>query len=345
MGKPHRHSLAVAILLALLALLGVAVLTLSLEIRPNPRIPSSGAYYTVKEGSGASAVAQELQTQGLLRSAVTFKILAHLEGKDTAIKSGSYLIKPSMDALAILRLLVLGRQALVRVTVPEGYTLGQTALLLESRGILSSQDFVAAAKDPALMNEEGIQALSCEGYLFPDTYFFPKNYPAADAVRTMIEAFRKRVAESIPEIANTSAVDLQSRVVLASIVEREYRVQAEAPLMASVFFNRIKIGMALQSCATVVYVLTEKMGKPHPEVVYDRDLKIADSYNTYMNRGLPPGPICSPGLTAIRAAFYPASSTYLYFRLVDSAEGIHHFSESLEEHNQAAAFIVKKVGG
>jgi UPF0755 protein len=130
-------------------------------------------------------------------------------------------------------------------------------------------------------------------------------------------------------------------VSLASIVEREYRVDDEAPLMAGVFFNRLQIGMALQSCATVEYVITEIQGRPHPERLFDRDTEIRDPYNTYMNAGLPPGPICSPGMVALNAVFNPAESDYLYFRLIDPAAGRHYFSRTLDDHIQAGVFYVK----
>ena len=160
----------------------------------------------------------------------------------------------------------------------------------------------------------------------------------------MLKAFRDRLA-SIPEASALNSKELHEKVILASIVEREYKVKEEAPLMASVFYNRLKIKMALQSCATVVYVITERLGKPHPDVIYDRDLKLDDPYNSYEHAGLPPGPISNPGLTSLRAAFYPATSRYLYFRLVDADAGKHHFSASLEEHLDARRLFIKKVGG
>ncbi|HOX92645.1 MAG TPA: endolytic transglycosylase MltG, partial [Spirochaetales bacterium] len=126
-----------------------------------------------------------------------------------------------------------------------------------------------------------------------------------------------------------------------SIVEREYRLPEEAPRMASVFLNRLKIGMALQSCATVVYVITQRLGKPHPSRLFDRDLEIPDPFNTYRQPGLPPAPIANPGLVALSAVFRPESSRYLYFRLVDEASGRHYFSETLDEHIRAGSLSVK----
>jgi UPF0755 protein len=128
---------------------------------------------------------------------------------------------------------------------------------------------------------------------------------------------------------------------LASIVEREYRAIDEAPLIAGVFYNRLRIGMPLQSCATVEYVITEIQGKPHPERLFDRDTEIRDPYNTYIRSGLPPGPISVPSRIALDAVFHPQASDYLYFRLINPAEGRHYFSRTLDEHIQAGALYVK----
>jgi UPF0755 protein len=138
-----------------------------------------------------------------------------------------------------------------------------------------------------------------------------------------------------------SAAELNRRVIIASIVEREYRVPDEAPLMAGVFFNRMNIGMALQSCATVEYVITEIQGRPHPEILLNRDLEIQSPYNTYIVPGLPPGPICSPGATAMEAALRPQKSDYFYFRLTDAAIGKHYFSRTLDDHIKAGLLYLK----
>jgi UPF0755 protein len=135
--------------------------------------------------------------------------------------------------------------------------------------------------------------------------------------------------------------ELNNMVILASIVEREYRRGEEAPLMAGVFSNRLGIGMALQSCATVEYIITEIQDRPHPEVLSTRDTEIRDPYNTYIRPGLPPGPICAPGKVALRAALFPEKSNFLYFRLVDEASGKHYFSRTLDDHIRAGRLYVK----
>jgi UPF0755 protein len=135
--------------------------------------------------------------------------------------------------------------------------------------------------------------------------------------------------------------ELNKRIIIASIVEREYRIPEEAAIMAGVFYNRLNIGMALQSCATVEYIITEIQGRRPPMVIYNRDLEIRDPYNTYLRPGLPPGPISAPGETALRAAFFPEETDYLFFRLVDLASGRHYFSRTLDDHIRAASLYVK----
>jgi UPF0755 protein len=316
---------------------------LVLASRPSEGI-GSGGLFTVERGDTAQSAALALERRGYLRSALAFRIIARLSGQGSSLKAGTYRIQAGMGAKKILDELVSGKQALIRTTLPEGLTLAQVATLLDSLGVAARSDFLEAARSPKLLADLGIPASSAEGYLFPDTYFFPAGFSAEGAIRAMVKAFRDRIA-GIPESAALGPKELHEKIILASIVEREYKSPEEAPRMASVFYNRLKIRMALQSCATVVYLITERLGKPHPEVIFDRDLKIDDPYNTYEHRGLPPGPISNPGMTALLAAFYPAESGYLYFRLVDPDTGKHHFSSTLEEHIDARHLFIKKVGG
>jgi UPF0755 protein len=157
----------------------------------------------------------------------------------------------------------------------------------------------------------------------------------------MADTFFKRLENTGTDFLTLTPKELNDKVILASIVEREYRVDDEAPLMAGVFYNRLNIGMALQSCATLEYIITEIQGRPHPTAIYDRDIAIQDPYNTYNRRGLPPGPISAPGRVALNAVFHPAASDYLYFRLVNPAEGRHYFSKSFDEHIRAGVLYVK----
>ncbi len=344
-GKVRRTLVpAIAAIAATIVLAAAAIaILLALVSRPSEGI-GTGGLFAVERGENAQSVAADLEHRGYIRSAFAFRLIAKAEGLGSSLKAGTYRIVAGMSSHRILDELVSGRQALVRATVPEGFTLSQIAGLLERLGISGKTAFLEASRDGRLLAEIGIPASSAEGYLFPDTYFLPKDYPAENALRSMVKAFRERLA-TIPETASLSAKELHDRIILASIVEREYKTADEAPLIASVFYNRLRIRMAFQSCATVVYVITERLGKPHPEVIYDRDLKLDDPYNSYEHAGLPPGPISNPGMTSLRAAFYPATSRYLYFRLVDANAGKHHFSLTLEEHLDARKLFIKKVEG
>jgi UPF0755 protein len=296
--------------------------------------------FELRPGESASSAGERLKAAGLIRSALLWTLVARLDPEP--VKAGTYRLEPPLSMLAIRDMLVSGRQLLIRVTVPEGFTLRKTAALLETAGISTADSFLAAAAEPELLRTYGIPSGSMEGYLYPDTYFFPRNFPAEQVVKKMADTFFLRLKEMIPEAASFTPTELFERVVIASIVEREYRAADEAPLMAGVFYNRLRIGMALQSCATVEYVITEIEGKPHPEVLYNRDIAISHPYNTYVNAGLPPGPISAPGAVALQAAFRPTATDFLYFRLVDPAEGRHRFSKTLDEHVGAGIIYLKR---
>jgi hypothetical protein len=236
-----------------------------------------------------------------------------------------------------------GKQELIKVTVPEGLTLSKTAAILEARKVIAADDFLAAAKNEALLQSYGILGGSAEGFLFPDTYFFSYDETAEHIITAMVDNFFNKTA-SIPHFP-TDPIQRYKAVILASIIEREYRVPEEAVKIAGVFTNRLHIGMGLQSCATVEYILTEVQHKPHPERLLNRDLEIDHPYNTYKWRGLPPGPISNPGMTALYAACNPEKSSYLYFRLEDAEVGTHIFTKNLTEHAKAGAIILKRAAG
>lgn len=198
-----------------------------------------------------------------------------------------------------------------------------------------------AASSASLLDQFGIPAENLEGYLFPDTYFFPRSYPAYGVVEEMVENFFRRLAEIAPESLQWDRNKLHQTVIMASIVEREYRRAEEAPLIASVFYNRIEYNIGLESCATLGYIITDIQNKPHPAFLTVEDKRIDSPYNTYKWAGLPPGPISSPGRVALEAAFHPAETEYYYFVLKNPDTGEHYFSEDLQEHNWAKYYYLK----
>ncbi|MDR0315900.1 MAG: endolytic transglycosylase MltG [Treponema sp.] len=303
------------------------------------RIESNLAFLEVRKGESAQSVGLRLERAGLIRNRYFWYALCRFE-KDF-LKSGYYQLEIPASQMAIHRILVTGRQILRRVTIPEGFTLQKTARVFEDAGICQADDFLNVAQDQNTASRYRIPFATMEGYLFPDTYLFPPEYPAVKVVETLVNTFFSRIGEIDSRARDMDPNELGSMVIMASIVEREYRIDEEASLMAGVFFNRLGIGMALQSCATVEYVITEIQGRPHPEVLSTRDTEIRDPYNTYIRPGLPPGPICSPGATSLKAAFEPAPSDYLYFRLVEPSSGRHYFSRTFDDHIRAGLLYVK----
>jgi UPF0755 protein len=297
-------------------------------------------FIEVREGESALSVGRRLETAAVIRSRYFWHLMFRLDGEQ--VKAGSYKIELPASQIKIRSILTGGDQMLVKVTIPEGVTLKKTAGILEDAGICAADKFLAASFSKEILGAYHVPGPTMEGYLYPDTYLFPLGYPASKVVEAMADTFFSRLGGIFPGAGSMSASELNTRVVVASIVEREYRVPEEAAIMAEVFFNRLKIGMALQSCATVVYVITEIQGRPHPAQLFNRDLEIKDPYNTYLRPGLPPGPISAPGETALKAAFYPAPSDYLYFRLVDLSSGRHYFSRTLDDHIRAGNLYVKE---
>ncbi|MDR0504054.1 MAG: endolytic transglycosylase MltG [Treponema sp.] len=296
-------------------------------------------YVEVRRGESARSVGARLESAGLIKSRQFWYLLNRY--KNEQLKTGTYILDVPASQSAIFRVLASGRQILYRVTIPEGVTLKKTAVILEEAGICPAVEFLAAAADSEIIKSYRIPNASVEGYLFPDTYMFPINFPAHKVIKTMADNFFGKIKTFDASFALMDPQQLNEKVIIASIVEREYRVPEEAALMAGVFYNRLRINMALQSCATVEYIITEIRGRPHPKVLYNIDLEIRSPYNTYMNPGLPPGPISAPGAVALRAAFFPENSDFLFFRVDGTQSGRHYFSKTYDEHIRAGQLYTK----
>ena len=293
----------------------------------------------IRRGESSQSVGLRLERAGLIKNRYFWNFLCRLDSQH--IKTGTYRIQLPVTPLSIHRLLISGQEVLIRVTIPEGVTIRRASIIIEEAGITSADSFMAAARNPAILNQFGVTNSSMEGYLFPDTYLFPAQFPADRVVIAMADNFFYQLENISPGFNTMSKKELNDRIILASIIEREYRVIQEAPIMAGVFNNRLRINMALQSCATVEYIITEIQGRPHPNVLLYRDLEIINPYNTYLYRGLPPGPISAPGVIALRAVMYPQYTDYLFFRLVDPTSGRHYFSRTHDEHIRAGVLIPK----
>lgn len=338
MKKKHvRFTILVPICLLLLAAGSFSVIFLPASFAEKP----AEKLFTIKRGASVRAIAADLKKAGLVRSEYIAYLYFRLFNK--SIKAGTYKLSPAWSIYMLCGYLQEGKQELIKVTVPEGLTLSKTAAILEDRKVIAADDFLAAAKNIALLQSYGITGTSAEGFLFPDTYFFSYGETAERVVTAMLDNFFHKAAD-IPHFPADPARRYEA-VILASIIEREYRVPEEAVKIAGVFSNRLHIGMGLQSCATVEYILTEVQHKPHPERLLNRDLEIDHPYNTYKWRGLPPGPISNPGMTALYAACNPEKNSYLYFRLENAEAGTHVFTKNLTEHTKAGAIILKRAAG
>jgi UPF0755 protein len=312
-------------------------------LNSSPNVPDRGdRFFVVEKGESLSRIAERLGDEGYIRSPAFLLAAARFRRTDGSFKAGWYRVPPGSTTLAVHDLLVSGSQSLVKLTIPEGWTISRIAALVEERGIASAADFDAAARSRALATELAVPAATLEGFLYPDTYFVPAPFPADVLARMMVETFFERLDGVEPGWRSQGGGKLLEKVILASIVEREYQLAEEAPLIASVFVNRIRLGIGLESCATIAYIITEIQHLPHPEYITLEDKGIDSPYNTYKWAALPPGPIANPGRVALDAAFHPARSDYLYFVLRDPGAGKHYFSKDLDTHNKAKKLYLKK---
>jgi len=289
---------------------------------------------TVAPGDRLSQIIEKLRAQGLLGSylgiddAYLLKYLAWANENSNRIKSGVYRLNSSMSLSEIYDKLISGSQDF-KVTIPEGKTAKETAAIIKRRlDAFDDQRFLALVSDQNFIRKLGLSIPSLEGYLYPDTYFFAPGMKEEDIIRTMVQNFISRAEENLRGLEKTETSDTLSfheHVIMASLIEREARLDAERPLIASVIFNRLKKGMRLEIDATVNYALGE-WGR---RLTYD-DLKTSSPYNTYLHSGLPPGPICNPRIESLVATFRPARTDYLYY--VYKGDGSHAFATTYEEH-------------
>ena len=283
--------------------------------------------FLVREGATLNEVATELESRGIIAAKRLFLLWARLMKYGRQIKSGEYLLNAGMPPVKIFEILRKGAIITHSVTIPEGFTRRQIAGLLEKKGLLQKDAFLLLTEDPDVTKRYGISGSSLEGYLYPDTYCFGKGLSSGSIVDVMVERFWEILGPRKERIAELR-MTVEDVVTLASIVEKETGSAEERPVIASVFLNRLKKGMRLESDPTIIYGLKDFDGN-----LKRRHLSESTPYNTYMIRGLPPGPIANPGLEAIDAVLYPAKTHYLYF--VSKNDGSHHFSTTLREHNNA----------
>lgn len=280
--------------------------------------------FEVPYGTSLRQVGERLKSRGLIRSRLAFEIYVRLNPKKRMVKAGRYQLGPGMNLFRVVKELRRGIPSQIRITIPEGLTAQEIADLFSKKGLADRERFLKLLKDPqfigGLIGEEW-KTIS-EGYLFPDTYDFSLDVTEEEIIAKMAKRFLE-VFESEVEAAPPSRK--RELLIIASIVEKEAKKADERPIIAGIFYNRLRRGYPLQSCATVQYAL----GK-HKERLYYKDLEVVSPYNTYLYSGLPPGPIANPGLDSIRAAASPAKVDYLYF--VAKPDGSHIFSTTYQQH-------------
>lgn len=323
-------SIAVVVACTVAALVLGIVAWFQSALRPVSSDPAT-KLVVIKPGN-IKDVARALESSGVVRHATAFRLMAKtrmaLEGEHP--KAGAYDLSPSMSAEEVWQQICAGRVAKRKVTFPEGFTVAQMAERLQVHLQLPTADFLAAAHGSRVKDSLGFRLPPglLEGYLFPSTYEFPVRGDADQIVGTMLTTFRTVFAERYAEEISRRKLSLHEIVTLASLVEREARKPAERALIAGVLQNRLDRGMRLQCDATVQYAL----GGHRSRLLY-RDLKVNSPYNTYLHAGLPPGPICNPGLACLEAALHPAKTDKLFY--VARADGSHVFTRTYEEHQQA----------
>jgi len=301
---------------------------------------------SVNAGQSPSEIADLLQKQGVIDSAVQFRVLVALLGYDQLLQAGDYEFERGTPALEAVYRMRRGIISSRYVTVVEGWRLEQTADALALNGVLR-QEFLAAAHARGY-DFDFLQDLdpetSIEGYLFPATYYFRRNDTPHDIAARMLQAFDQNVTPELRQEAQRAGLTTHEVVTIASIIEREAQVPSERPIMAQVFLKRLRLGIPLEADPTVQYALASDPTSVQQYGYWKQELSTADletdsPYNTYRYFGLPPGPIAGPGLDSITAVIRPAKTNYLYF--VAKPDGSHAFAETLQEHQEN----VKKYRG
>jgi UPF0755 protein len=326
--------LAALILLVLLAAAAAAgYVWYSIE-KPYGTIPADGLYVDIPHGASRRAVAHVLEKAGVIRNSFSFELYARRHPKRT-LQAGEYLFDRALSAKQVFWRLANGEVYVQPFTVREGETIYDIARNLEASKYMSADDFLKAAEDTSDIKDLYPEARTLEGFLFPATYNLPKHASAQELTGMMVRKFREALANVLPneDPATDPPVSIGSAVTLASLVERETPKPDERPLVAGVFTNRLVKNIPLQCDPTVIYAL--QMDDEYKGTLTLRDLRINSPYNTYRNRGLPPGPIGNPGEVALRAALHPATTDYLYF--VANTQGGHFFAATLAEHNENVA--------
>lgn len=322
-GQPRRSGPGVAF-----AVLAVALLSAFLLLDTNPKGNWEGKLAVIPRGSPLPEVVRILREDGILPHPQAFRALVILTFSGRRLHYGEYAFPTPPSAFEAWRRLVRGDVIKYEVTVRPGANLFDVAELVKEKKLVAAEEFLAAATSPAVLRRLDIPGESAEGYLFPDSYIFVKPVTPEEIVELMVQQFRRKIPPDTEKRAKDAGFSLHQIVTIASIIEKETGIEQEKPIVSAVIRRRLALGMPLQMDPTVIYG-----AKRFDGTVTGKDLRKAGPYNTYLNRGLPPGPIANPGLPALAAALSPSDAEYLYF--VSKNDGSHTFSRTLTEHIRA----------
>lgn len=293
-----------------------------------PKTPLRPLMIDIKPGTSAWQISKELEDQGIITDSTMFMTIAVLTGKVTRLQAGTYVFEGKHYPMDIILILFKGRTLRYRITIPEGSTVYDIGAIVAETGLLVKTDFIRSAQSVETTRFFGINAPSMEGFLYPDTYYLAPHMTPLEIMAKMVNRFHEVCPPDMDERLRELGMSWAEVLTLASIIQKEAVSSKEKPIISSVFHNRLKRNMQLQSDPTAVYGIEGFRRKILPE-----DLKRENPYNTYKCPGLPPGPICNPDLGSIRAALWPAETNYLFF--VSKGNGTHYFSRTYREHYQA----------
>lgn len=296
--------------------------------------PFKSKIITIKEGTSFSQATNILYKEKLISQPKLFILGAKIKGITNKIKAGEYEIKSPISVNGIYNILISGKSITYSVTIPEGYNIFEIAqALIQAEIIKDKNKFLNQCFNVNLIKSLKIRNVSVEGYLYPETYKFTKGVSAQDIIKAMVSEFFTRIDPTYLKRAKQMGFTLNKLVTLASIIEKETSVPIERPLISSVFQNRLRINMRLENDPTIIYGILSKTRGEFDGNIRRKDIRAYTPYNTYVIRGIPPGPIASPSIDAIHATLYPEKTKYLYF--VSRNDGTHKFSRTYKEHAKA----------
>jgi UPF0755 protein len=318
------------LVLALVAAAGVGVTLYRRTTEPFKGYAAAEQVVEIAPGSSTRAIGDALVAAGVVRNWVTFRAALWRTGAERTLQAGTYRFDSPMPATAVIEKIAKGETWVKRITFPEGLNVMEMARIFEQEGFGPAKSFVDAARNPQPISSVDPAARDLEGYLFPETYSLSPRTTAVKLVHLMVARFEQLFTPELQQSAEAHGLTPRDAATLASIVEKETADPSERPMVAAVYLNRLKIGMGLQSDPTVIYALEQAGG--YDGNLTRESLEFDSPYNTYKYRGLPPGPIASPGLASLNAAAQPAEVDYLYF--VSRNDGTHAFARTLAEHNE-----------